>query len=376
MEKIKQDFFSWLPKAKREIKVNSNVQPQAYPSPSPATTFHSEPSSSFYPESSQPSFYPEASSQLPQKQQHVRQATFQAQTPSFLAGDGNVLFKIIQVQSDGAPLYQIVPTSSSGPTDPRPVLPSANTYNTFNTAASTQTYSHTPTVHQQPQTAPQQPQTAQQQLQQQPFHLPSPDTYTPSQSAPAPAITYQSQVSHPLPPPITPNFAAEKVTEEKSDIFNKVLTTAAAANNNNNNNNVNPRTRTARRTDAVKPAVDSSSSESTETVFYKSLPDVTKKTEEETSKPSVTESEVVVEIKDPLADADLHTFEVDLVGEGDTILTGEVKELLDHVDELEGGDSSEEYSSVYENKVNCISSLNSTQAFCLLLVLTSKKFAS
>jgi hypothetical protein len=353
MEKIKQDFFSWLPKAKREIKVNSNVQPQAYPSPSPATTFHSEPSSSFYPESSQPSFYPEASSQLPQKQQHVRQATFQAQTPSFLAGDGNVLFKIIQVQSDGAPLYQIVPTSSSGPTDPRPVLPSANTYNTFNTAASTQTYSHTPTVHQQPQTAPQQPQTAQQQLQQQPFHLPSPDTYTPSQSAPAPAITYQSQVSHPLPPPITPNFAAEKVTEEKSDIFNKVLTTAAAANN--NVNNVNPRTRTARRTDAVKPTVDSSSSESTETVFYKSLPDVTKKTEEETSKPSVTESEVVVEIKDPLADADLHTFEVDLVGEGDTILTGEVKELLDHVDELEGGDSSEEYSSVYENKVNCIS---------------------
>jgi hypothetical protein len=170
MEKIRQDFFSWLPKtsAKREIKPAASV-PAA---PAPAA------------------FYPEPAAPLPAK--HVRQAAYPtAPVPTFLSGDGNVLFKIIPVETDGAPLYQIVPTSSSDISRPVP--------STFHTAASTQTYSHVPatptsTVHEQFQAA---------------------GAYTPSQ--PAPSLTYVSEVSRPLPPPLM----AEKASEEKSDIFNK-----------------------------------------------------------------------------------------------------------------------------------------------------------
>jgi len=134
MEKIKQDFFSWLPKAKREIKYTTNYQqpqPPVYPA---APAFDPAPST----------FYPEQS--LPQKQQHVRQATFSQaapSTPSFLSGDGGQLFKIIQVQTEsGAPLYQIVPTTSSAGQQ-QPVLPAHNT--------ATTTYNTSPPSHTHPQ---------------------------------------------------------------------------------------------------------------------------------------------------------------------------------------------------------------------------------
>jgi hypothetical protein len=170
-----------------------------------------------------------------------------------LAGDGNVLFKIIPVETNGAPLYQIVPTTSTIP-DSRPVVtyPQAtpNTvYKTYNTAATaTQTYSQTPTTSTVHQVA---------------------EIYTPSQ--PAPTVTYTSQVSHPLPPP-QQQLAVEKPTEEKSDIFKKVLT------------NIDPRTRTGRKTDA-----DAAESHSAETVFYMSAPDMSKEAPR-----STPESEVVV----------------------------------------------------------------------------------
>ena len=296
MEKIRQDFFSWLPKAKREIKVSAAAAPAPAPGP-------------YYPEETSV-YYPEPSS-LPAKQQHIRQAVpppppaaAPAPVPSFLAGDGNVLFKIIPVETNGAPLYQIVPTSSALP-ESRPVVshaqPSQNTlYNTFNTATPTQTFAQAPTstVHQ--------PQAA--------------EIYTPS--LPAPTITYTSQVSHPLPPPQQPpqqqqqQQPQEKVSEEKTDIFKKVL------------NNIDPRNRLGRKTD-----IDAAESHKAETVFYMSAPDMSKDAPKQSEE---TEIDVIV-IAEPTAapGTELRGYKVETVGEEDEILPAEVRELLEQVGEAE-----------------------------------------
>ena len=304
MEKIRQDFFSWLPKAKREIKVSAAAAPAPAPAPGP-----------YYPEDTS-LYYPEPSS-LPAKQQHIRQAVppppptaAPAPVPSFLAGDGNVLFKIIPVETNGAPLYQIVPTSSAVP-DSRPVVshaqPSQNTlHNTFNTATLKQTFPATSTVHQ--------PQAA--------------DVYTPS--LPAPTITYTSQVSHPLPPPQQPpqqqeqqqqlqqqqhqQQPLEKASEEKTDIFKKVL------------NNIDPRNRLGRKTD-----IDAAESKQAETVFYMSAPDMSKEAPKEAEE---TEIDVIV-IDEPRPGSELRGYKVETVGEEDEILPAEVRELLEQVGEAE-----------------------------------------
>ena len=298
MEKIKQDFFSWLPKAKREIKYTTNLQQpqpqQAYPA---APAFDPVPST----------FYPEQS--LPQKQQHVRQATFHQaapSTPSFLVGgDGGQLFKIIQVQTEsGSPLYQIVPTTSATGQQ-QPVLPAHNTATTtYNTSPS---FSHTPSVHEQ-----------QYQQQQQ-----QPEQFIPAQSAPAPAVAYQSQVAHPLPPPQQPvaSFATGGASE-KSDIFSKVVNDLATANSN-------------------------------KSVFIMSAPDMSKESPSATEKP-LTESEVVIAGKVPegLEDAELHTFQLEMVHEDEP-----EDEAESEVKTLQQQTSSEEeaeivdYLNSFENKV-------------------------
>ena len=328
MEKIKQDFFSWLPKAKREIKYTTNLQQpqpqQAYPA---APAFDPVPST----------FYPEQS--LPQKQQHVRQATFHQaapSTPSFLVGgDGGQLFKIIQVQTEsGSPLYQIVPTTSATGQQ-QPVLPAHNTATTtYNTSPS---FSHTPSVHEQ-----------QYQQQQQ-----QPEQFIPAQSAPAPAVAYQSQVAHPLPPPQQPvaSFATGGASE-KSDIFSKVVNDLATA---NSNKAVNPRTRAGRKTDSIKAGDDSNISESTndKSVFIMSAPDMSKESPSATEKP-LTESEVVIAGKVPegLEDAELHTFQLEMVHEDEP-----EDEAESEVKTLQQQTSSEEeaeivdYLNSFENKV-------------------------
>ena len=354
MEKIKQDFFSWLPKAKREIKIPVNVQNQqpAYPVEAPAP-----PPTVFYPGSS-----------LPQKQQHVRQAPyqkapapyptapapyptasasypkapFQAQAPAFLlggTGDNQMLFKIIQIETDGAPLYQIVPTSSTGLAETQYPVQPQKSFSNFNTAATSQSYSHTSNVHEPQQHQQQQQHHVQQQQQ--------PDPYTQAQSAPAPAIAYHSQVAHPLPPPQTPNYstASEKVSQEKpqnNNIFNKVLSDLT--------NTVNPRTRTSRKTDSLPE--DSSASESnadSSSVFIMSAPDMTKEVQETTEKSLTTESEVVVPgITETIDDADLHTFQVEIV-------TKDEPEVTTYDDPATFTTSSEEeleeYVNTYDNKV-------------------------
>lgn len=346
MEKIKQDFFSWLPKAKREIKIPANAQNQqaAYPVATPA----------FAPAPAPAVFYPEQS--LPQKQQHVRQAPYPtapapapapAQAPSFLlggAGDKQMLFKIIQIETDGAPLYQIVPTSSTGLAENQYPVQQQKSFSNFNTAATSQSYSHTPNVHE-----PQQYEQQQQQHQVQQHYVQQqqqPEPYTPAQSAQLPAISYQSQVAHPLPPPQTPIYstASEKVSQEKpqnNNIFNKVLSDLT--------NTVNPRTRTSRKTDSF-PA-DSNTSESKEDsthVFIMSAPDLTKEVQETTEK-SVTESEVLVPgITETLDDADLHTFQVEIVSkEEPEVTTYDDPSLFTTSSEEE----IEEYANNYDNKV-------------------------
>ena len=294
MEKIRQDFFSWLPKAKREIKFAA--APQAAP-------LEPEPSAPYYPEYNN----------LPAKQHYVRQvpaASVAPTVPSFLAGDGNVLFKIIPVQSDGsAPLYQIVPTSAAYP-ESRPVL-SHSTATTFNTVASTQTFSHVPTtntVHQH-----------QQQLQQQQPQQPAAELYTPSQPSP-PVVTYTSQVSHPLPPPQQlqqPEPLPLEPVPEDANIFKKVL------------NNINPRTRTGRKNDIEAAASDASDS-TAESVFYMSAPDMTKE-----SGRSVESETLIAVVDEPIPGAETHTYEVEMVHEEGRDLNDEVRELLEKVEEIE-----------------------------------------
>ncbi len=327
MEKIKQDFFSWLPKVKREIKYTTNYQqpqPQVYPA---APAFEPAPST----------FYPEQS--LPQKQQHVRQATFSQAapaTPSFLSGDGCQLFKIIQVQTEsGAPLYQIVPTTSSAGQQ-QPVLPAHNTATTtYNTSPS---FSHTPSVHEQ-------------QYQQQ-----QPEQFIPAQSAPAPAVAYQSQVAHPLPPPQQPaaNFGASEASE-KSDIFSKVVNDLATA---TSNKGVNPRTRAGRKTDSIEAGDDSSILESTndKSVFVMSAPDMSKESPSATEKP-LTESEIVIAGKVPegLEDADLHTYQLEMVHEDDPEDEDEpdVKTLQQQTSSEEEAEIVD-YLNSFDNKVNAL----------------------
>lgn len=316
MEKIKQDFFSWLPKAKREIKYTTNYQqPQPQPAYPAAPAFDPVP-------------YPEQS--LPQKQQHVRQATFNqaaASTPSFLVGsEGGQLFKIIQVQTEsGSPLYQIVPTTPTAGQQ-QPVLPAHNTATTtYNTSPS---FSHTPSVHEQQYQQPQQ----------------QPEQFIPAQSAPAPAVAYQSQVAHPLPPPQQPaaSFVASEASE-KSDIFSKVVNDLATA---TSNTAVNPRTRTGRKTDAIKAGDDSSISGSTndKSVFVMSAPDMSKESPLATETP-LTESEVVIAGKVPeaLEDADLHTYQLEVVHENEPEVDGEPE-----VKTLQQQTSSEEEAEIVE----------------------------